>query len=1205
MGRELMQYQVYADSVKFADSYLTSIGAQWSVIDELNASEDLTRVNDSELSQPLCTVVQIALTDLIRHWGLQPSATVGHSSGEIAAAFAAGMITRQDALKIAFHRGRATKRIAEIKPEQQGGMLACALSEEKAQKYLSFINSNYVAVVACINSPDSVTISGDVEALQVLEKLLTSDGIFNRRLKVAHAYHSAHMDCAADEYKQAIADITPQKTAVNCLFYSSVLGTQLEGVSLDADYWCRNLTSPVKFLHAVNQMLPDPTRKGRNRQRNAATIDTMLEVGPSGALQGPLKQIISSKANAEDLSTLAMLSRGKNAIETSISSIGRLWTMGDSNVDLEKVNSPAADVAPRQVLADAPSYPWNHATRYWHDVPIVTNHRFPAHARLDLLGWPVEDWNPVEPRWRNRLRLAEQPWLKEHMVQGSILFPAAGFICAVLEAAQQVADPTKTVKQFELRDITVGRALSFEDDADVVELVISFKPRKLGLRSKEAPWIEWTAHSNDRKGHIEHCSGLLYTHYAHDTNNIEGGKEESARNDKLSRDYQDVLSASVKEMGSTELYAIFDSIGLQYGPLFQGIQRLNSGQPGAGCTHIKVTDTKSSMPMGFEYDHLLHPTTLDACFQSILGAFIGQPGQAIQTMVPTAINSIKIAAAQVKGAGHDYKGFVKGHRRGFRETVGCLYISDDAWEAPMIEVEGFTCTELGALTGGQVSETNATAAALRKVQSYPHWEPDAFTISQTTAEQIFAVSDKFLEVYGDAYAWNSIQLEKMSAIFCRRALQSLTPEAESKLPSHLALYLAWLREQHALAEAGAQPLQYGSKEWLEMTFDQEEAFIADMIPRHIDAKALAAIGYNLPSILDGSVDALATLMKEDMLFEFYSNSFFMEVTAIQWGKLFQLIGHKSPEMKILEIGAGTGSITEPILRALDNHDGSTTRCSSYVFTDISPGFFEKAEVKFAQWSNLMTFKRLDIEQDPIEQGFEAESFDIITATNVLHATKNMNVTLTNVAKLLKPDGKCIIGEITMPKSRLSMIYGTLPGWWLSDDGRQGGPCMSEDQWVDSFTRNGYNFDYGVRDVPDTNLYLMSFLCASKKSSSALPFDRVVIVDNGKPSSQLDVLADNLSKVLSTSGLSVERCSVTDVEGRVLPSDDRGSSTTGVVSLIEAETPFLLTLTAPELKAIQHLLLHTVGTLWVTRGDQLGECDPNFRMVRIRTCLHPE
>jgi acyl transferase domain-containing protein len=199
MGRELIQTQsAFGDSFTKSDKILKSFGAEWSLVEELLKDEISTRIGESEIAQPASTAIQIALVDLLVSWGICPEAVVGHSSGEIAAAYAAGALTHVAALEISYHRGFLSEAIKQIS-NSKGAMMAVGLGEAEVTGFIDQITSG-LCCVACINSPGSTTISGDEAAIDELKGLLDDQSIFNRKLKVDTAYHSHHMKKVADRY---------------------------------------------------------------------------------------------------------------------------------------------------------------------------------------------------------------------------------------------------------------------------------------------------------------------------------------------------------------------------------------------------------------------------------------------------------------------------------------------------------------------------------------------------------------------------------------------------------------------------------------------------------------------------------------------------------------------------------------------------------------------------------------------------------------------------------------------------------------------------------------------------------------------------------------------------------------------------------------------------------------------------------------------
>ena len=219
---------------------------------------------------------------------------------------------------------------------------------------------------------------------------------------------------------------------------------------------------------------------------------------------------------------------------------------------------------------------------------------------------------------------------------------------------------------------------------------------------------------------------------------------------------------------------------------------------------------------------------------------------------------------------------------------------------------------------------------------------------------------------------------------------------------------------------------------------------------------LERIGSNLVGILKGNTHPLTIMMEGDLLYRCYSDMGVSRCIA-QVAEYLRMACRKNPGMRILEIGAGTGSATVPILKAISSLGGQLgiPQLSQYTFTDISAGFFEKAKELLRPWLEVLEFQKLDIEQPSIEQGFEDCVFDVVIACNVLHATKSISNTLRNVRRLLKPDGRLCLIEVTKPSVFASLIFGTLPGWWLgaTEDGRNESPLLSVDEWSTKLTDN--------------------------------------------------------------------------------------------------------------------------------------------------------
>ena len=393
MGEELYVYPSFRQSVQAADEYLKSIGAPSSVVEELQKPPAESMIDRADLNQAVCTVVQCALVDLLHDWSIEPYSVVGHSSGEIAAAYCAGAISREAAWTLAYYRGNVC---AKAPP---GSMLAVGLSATETQAYTSAIRGEGILDIACLNSARNTTVSGDENLIAKLHKQLSADGVFSRRLKVNVAYHSRHMHPLAEQYFETVKNIElGAECSLRCRMFSSVTGKEVKITELNAEYFANNLRSPVHFTEAL-------------LAASVRDFGCILEIGPHSALQSAISQTLAPTPYA------SALVREKHATSTALAAVGKYWTHG-GRVDLTKVNDPC-QTGDYACLSGLPPYSWNHRRSYWWEAHQSKAQRFRQYPRLDLLGAPDPVSNNLEMRWRNFLRPKAMPWLVDHQVRRS------------------------------------------------------------------------------------------------------------------------------------------------------------------------------------------------------------------------------------------------------------------------------------------------------------------------------------------------------------------------------------------------------------------------------------------------------------------------------------------------------------------------------------------------------------------------------------------------------------------------------------------------------------------------------------------------------------------------------------------------------------------------------------------------------------------
>ena len=968
-------------------------------------------MTSAALGQPLCTAMQIALVHLLASWNIEPIVVGGHSSGEIAAAYTCGSLTFKDALTVAYFRGYLANTIYKKAPGLKGAMLAVGLSEAETLAHIAGIAHDVGrVVVACINSESSVTVSGDQAAIDKLQESLESKGVFNRKLQIDTAYHSQHMEIIAEDYHALISGIRPKKGDKDVGFISSVVGRLMDGMELDAKYWVRNMVSQVRFSEALTRLcvLVESDSEDQNKIRSGYAVDTIVEIGPHSALSGPIKQTLKTRQfQNSNIRYASSLTRGANACKALLNLAGFLFADGFP-VNITALNFPSGEGGKR-VLVDLPSYAWDHSAKFWHESRLSAAYRLRKYPRHHLLGVPAPDSNNLEPRWRNYIRASEIPWVRGHIVQSKMVYPAAGFIAMALEASQQQIqerDGTKRISGYSFRDISISKALIIPDTAEGVETVFCLRPYASSARSSSATWNEFRVFSYlEDEGWSENCRGLVSVEFPTQVNNIERDREIKHKEVFYKERFFGAPNICHITIDPRDVYNTLEAIGIVYHDCFKGIKRISIG-PRQCLSIIQIPDTKATMPHLFEYRHIIHPATLDACFQTIIPAYMPAAVPS-ETIVPRFIEKLYISNDISTEPGAELQALSSATSSGLPHYKVDVLVADarSLDRSPVIIVSGLTAATLVG-TSSDLTLDKDLGSVCHQVK----WLQDTDFLDSAGVAGLCTAK---LPCESAAEKLKSFSASVDQIIL--EALNCLSDE--DSMSQHHKLLYGWMK-RHAKAHTTMSPLPGHNFR------EQSESYGAVGVMLH-------RIGDQLSAIIKGEVEPLSVMLEDNLLYQVYVDDSFYRC-SVQVAEIVSLLAHKWPDMKVLEIGAGTASATIPVLKALGSHEpgSGNSRFSRYDFTDISSGFFEKAEELLKPWGDRIRLKKLDIEIDPVTQGFEEGSYDLIIAANVLHATRTIDNTMTNVRRLLSPGGMLILVEITSYTPYMNVIFGTLPGWWL-------------------------------------------------------------------------------------------------------------------------------------------------------------------------------
>ncbi|PGH00189.1 hypothetical protein AJ79_08294 [Helicocarpus griseus UAMH5409] len=617
MGRELMKIiSPYADSIDRSEKFLTSFGASWSLTQELLKDEHNSRVNEREIAQPVTTAVQIALVDLLMHLGVKPYAVLGHSSGEIGAAYAAGALEQAAALKVSYSRGLLNVNHAI---SMKGAMLAANLEEKEALTYISKLKTG-VAVIACLNSPTSVTLSGDEEGIDELRKMLDYDGIWARRLMVDTAYHSHHVEAVAPQYLAALQDLKCGTPGSSVRFYSSVkIGLMTGGFG--AEYWVENLISKVRFHDALVCLCCDLTSSQSSTLLSPTPV--FVEIGPHNSLAGPIRQTMSCVRQSSGYASFSTLRRHRNALSTVFDLFAKLFEQG-CPVDVLSANLLIRPLQTRNVIHNLPPYAWDHSNKHWHESHLSRMHRFRQHPHHDLLGVRMASSTSLEPVWRHIIGVKSLPWLLEHTVDGVPVFPAAAYMSMAIEAIRKtVLEQPKSppILKYILKEIFFVNALYIPvSSKEPIEIQLRIRSAANSHNNIASSWKEFCiiSVSPDGADVIEHCRGLIMAEIDSSTADWQFAAQESdVAATHVSR-LEKLQGTCITEIDCVQLYDELKSGGNYYGPTFACVKKLLLDDDVSALGTVVIPDVAECMPSKFFQPHVIHPTTLDSLLHAAI-----------------------------------------------------------------------------------------------------------------------------------------------------------------------------------------------------------------------------------------------------------------------------------------------------------------------------------------------------------------------------------------------------------------------------------------------------------------------------------------------------------------------------------------------------------------------------------------------------------
>ncbi len=966
-------------------------------------------LDETIYAQPALFALEFALVELWRSWGIEPAVVMGHSLGEYVAACVAGVFSLEDGLKLVANRASLMQSV-----ERDGAMYAVFADRPRVEEAIAPYRDD--VSIAALNAPQASVISGTRQVVEAILAELAAAGVKAKELQVSHAFHSPHMDPILPPLQREAAKIEFKPPRISLI--SNLTGAPADERIRSAEYWAQHARQPVQFVEAVQAM-----------QNKGCT--SFVEVGPGSVLLGLGRQCLDVEAAC----WLPSLRRGQSDWRQMLESLANLYVRG------AKVDWAAFDSDRRRRRVALPTYPFQRK-RYWIEstarepaAPSRSHHAAPGHPllarRLNLAG-------TSEVRFESKIGASSAGFFQDHRVFDNVVVPAAAYVEMAL-AAGAAAVGSETIA---LKNIVFQQPLMLSDEAATTIQIV--------MRPTEAADFEFEIFSSsDEEGND---SGNW-------TRNAYG---RIAQSDETEIEPTE-LSARREEVDVEQLYRRCRERGIDFGPRFQGLDRLWQCD-GGGFGEIRLP-TALHANLG---NYHLHPVILDSAFQALNAVSTSDDDNDFDVYLPVALDRLRLFRRAPAHCLCDVR--VEQVRSATEKSLTVDLRLVDAESNPVAVIEGLQLKRTS-----QEAVMRSTSAALQDWLYEVEWQ------AQTRAERgdvtsHFPSGDAFRqEIFPRLAATITAlpglanhrqvmeQLESLSVDYIAKALLGLgcdfSPQdlwTTASLSEQLGIAPQYHRLINrllsVLAEEGIATKQQSRWQWVSKPdHSNPDARLDVLLDRYPESAAEITLvrrcGSALAEVLTGDCDPLSLLFPESnglSAANAYHDSPGAHASNVAVRGVVQALLADVPpdrQLRVLEVGAGTGGATAAILPELSG------RAAKYCFTDISPLFVNEAAKKFSAHS-FVDYKVLDVERAFADQGLESQSFDLVIAANVLHATRDLRQTLQHAKQVLAPGGFLVLLEGTAPLRFIDLTFGLTDGWWRFEDFdlRADHPLLSAAQW---------------------------------------------------------------------------------------------------------------------------------------------------------------
>ncbi|MGQ7934604.1 SDR family NAD(P)-dependent oxidoreductase [Paraburkholderia sp. D1E] len=954
MGKQLLEQEpVFRAALDELDALWRADGSA-SLVEVLREGVTTTTLQATEHAQPLLFAIQVGVVRVIEARGVGYDVCLGHSVGEVAAAWASGALTLAQAVHVIKIRSRA-----QASTRGTGRMAAAGLGEAAMRALMAQLGVDTAVEVAGVNSPQAVTLAGPLGALQVLEAAVKESGRFFQMLELDYAFHSCQMDPIEPGVLQGLADLAPN--AATRSFVSTVTGAELAGTELDAHYWWRNIREPVRFGDAVAQIAQTGVR-------------LFLEVGPHSILRSYVTQTLDeARVSGRSLPTLK---RNHDSAQMLHHAIYATLANG-ARVDAERFAPLSARVA-------LPSYPWQHE-RYWVGPTAEAYNLVNRRREHPLLGYRLSEHALA---WENQLDPAGLPMLADHVVDGGVAFPGAGYVEMALAAARvHFGTQSCAVENLEIRLPVVfqpqhSKLFRFTVDVRTASFTIETRDRM----SDEA----WSLNVTGR---------LLASGCALGTEGGAGTLPATTLTD---------LFAQPAMSGAT-LYANTTAIGLSYGPAFQWVRAVHvDTDADIALAELEVPAILAQTEAALSA-YALHPALMDSGFHPLFALLASADQAEIEhaAYVPVQIGRIDY----LRGDAIRYV-VARIERRSPHSVVASFEFAD---------AHGAIVARLGACRFRRVDlmgrRQHAPARYAYVAEARPlaadldaHMLPEPAALLEDGVGALVTQEDQprrqahltemlpLLDVLASAYALNA--LDAMN-VFAQAAL----PDCAH--PALLARLVQIVVEDGLAQRDGTRLVRDAAACATLPGIDELWRDLLAQSPAHVaELTLLAHCGAALPAVLRGEVSGAQILppSRSSLVEHFFEASpTWAHVNALTGACLHRAIeGWSEPRrLRVLELDSPLSDVLQPLAIHVP-----VSRCDYTI-----AGTHEQLSGFDASEHPSIRIANIEFGDAPRLSGIEAgERYDIVVASHVLAAQNEPRALLAALRGWLAPGALVVIAE---------------------------------------------------------------------------------------------------------------------------------------------------------------------------------------------------